>query len=167
MTTLPDNRENAHDGDLFASSPSTHHAGDAADATGTCHMMPCNIDYTGMAPTHVYFKPVPVENGIYASSFRGRGLLATIQNTSRSSSSSTSRGVGGEIAVPLALLSVEENRQVRVKESIDNVLEWHHEHSVEALRFRDAPSRLQVAKEWSQVARSVSIYATGRMCPVQ
>ena len=42
----------------------------------TCHILPCNVDYEGMANTHVYFKPVQVEKGVLASSFRGRGLLA-------------------------------------------------------------------------------------------
>ena len=49
---------------------------DKGNAATTCHMLPCNIDYEGMATTHLHFKPAELEDGILASTFRGRGLLA-------------------------------------------------------------------------------------------
>jgi hypothetical protein len=119
----------------------------------TCHIMPCNIDYTGMAPTHIFFKPVPLEDGIYASSFRGRGLLAAATRHTRN----TPEQVALEAETKPYLLSLKANREVHVKASIDNILEWHHEYSSDKLKYRDAPSRLQQAMEWSQVARSVSV----------
>ena len=57
----------------------------------TCHVLPCSVDYQGMAPTHLFFKPRELEpeaagggeveekdegSGVLAASFRGRGLLA-------------------------------------------------------------------------------------------
>jgi hypothetical protein len=92
----------------------------------TCHMLPCNIDYEGMAKTHVYFKPILVEDGILASTFRGRGLLAAAAAaaaTATSTSTTTTTQEEGEekteddenenvsavVAKP-HLLSIEENK---------------------------------------------------------
>jgi hypothetical protein len=136
--------EGIHDNSVASSFTPTSFCGEA-----TCHMLPCNIDYNGMAPTHVFFKPAPVEDGIYASSFRGRGLLAAVH--------AGNAGQPREADAKPYLLSLEANREIHVKASIDNILEWHHEYSSDKLKYRDAPSRLQLAKEWSQVARAVSI----------
>lgn len=146
MAIAPDNKEETREDSLASSlSPSS------ADGDANCHMVPCNIDYTGMAPTHVFFKPVPIGDGIYASCFRGRGLLALNQNTSHSSQQR-------EADAKPFLLSLEELGTIHYKASIESIVEWHHEHSPETLKFRDAPSRHQLAKEWIQVARSVSFH---------
>ena len=42
-----------------------------------CHILPCNVDFEGMAITHVFFRPQTIEAGVLAGSVRGRGLLAT------------------------------------------------------------------------------------------
>lgn len=146
MTRMNPEKESARNDSAASSLGPTSFCGEA-----TCHMMPCNIDFNGMAPTHIFFKPVPVEDGIYASSFRGRGLLATA-----SPASNTPVQLREPDAKPF-LLSLEANREVHVKASIDNILEWHHEYSSDRLKYRDVPSRLQQAMEWCQVARSVSI----------
>jgi hypothetical protein len=104
----------------------------------TCHALPCNIDYQGMAPTHVYFRPVESEDGVYSSMFRGRGLLSTKNDK-----------------VKAALISTQ-NDQLQVKAEMDNILEWHHEHHLETLRFETGAGRVRMAQEWLEVADAVS-----------
>lgn len=109
----------------------------------TCHMLPCSIDYQGMASSHVYFRPVEVDDGgVFSSTFRGRGLLAL-------SSSTDSTHTSG------ALLSMQ-NQQLKVKAEIQNILEWQHEHNPETLFLETTNSRVQTANEWSEVALAVS-----------
>lgn len=114
----------------------------------TCHILPCNVDFEGMAKTHVFFNPVQIEDGVFAGSFRGRGLLATQEEEDTDGVCQDNH--------PL-LLSLEEN-QIQVKEAISNVVEWHHEHSIRSLKYKDKESsRLQAAKEWIEVSRSVRV----------
>jgi hypothetical protein len=106
----------------------------------TCHILPCIIDWQGMAPTHIYFRPVESPDGYYSSTFRGRGLTATKD---------------GKINAKMALLSYQ-NEQVRVKASVENVLEWHHEHDPETIQCDDGfTSRVAVAQEWSEIGQAV------------
>jgi hypothetical protein len=116
----------------------------------TCHVLPCNIDYQGMAPTHLYFQPAESQEGIYSSSmFRGRGLLATRKSGT----------------VKAALLSVK-NDQVQVKAEIDNILEWHHEHHPETMQMEEASGgRVDLAQAWSEVAVAVSDQSRCRRLP--
>ena len=112
----------------------------------TCHILPCNVDFEGMASTHMYFKPMQVENGIFASSFRGRGLLATQEEETDDNSTGNHPH----------LLSLEENR-IQVKASISNVMEWHHDYNIQSIKYQENHSRVQAAKEWSEIAKAVSI----------
>ena len=83
----------------------------------TCHMLPCNIDYEGMAKTHMYFKPILVEDGILASTFRGRGLLAATTTTTTKTQEEGEEKIEDDenenasavVAKP-HLLSIEENK---------------------------------------------------------
>ena len=81
----------------------------------TCHMLPCNIDYEGMAKTHMYFKPILVEDGILASTFRGRGLLAATTTTKTQEEgeekieNDENENASAVVAKP-HLLSIEENK---------------------------------------------------------
>ena len=82
----------------------------------TCHMLPCNIDYEGMAKTHMYFKPILVEDGILASTFRGRGLLAATTTTTKTQEEGEEKieddeneNASAVVAKP-HLLSIEENK---------------------------------------------------------
>lgn len=81
----------------------------------TCHMLPCNIDYEGMAKTHMYFKPILVEDGILASTFRGRGLLAATTTTTTQEEGEEkieddeNENASAVVAKP-HLLSIEENK---------------------------------------------------------
>ena len=81
----------------------------------TCHMLPCNIDYEGMAKTHMYFKPILVEDGILASTFRGRGLLAATTTTKTQDEGEEkieddeNENASAVVAKP-HLLSIEENK---------------------------------------------------------
>lgn len=106
----------------------------------TCHILPCNIDWQGMASTHVFFRPVKATEGYYSSTFRGRGLTATQD---------------GRTTAKMAILS-SHNEKVQVKASVENVLEWHHEHDPETLQCDDGyTSRVSVAQEWSEVGQAV------------
>ena len=114
----------------------------------TCHILPCNVDYEGMANTHVYFKPVQVEDSVLASSFRGRGLLAMEEEYLD--------GGEGREGYPV-LLSVEED-QIQAKMAISNFVEWHHEHSIKSLKFKEnESSRVHAAKEWMEISNSVRL----------
>jgi hypothetical protein len=63
----------------------------------------------------------------------------------------------GKTNAKMALLSLQ-NEQVQVKASIENVLEWHHEHDPETIQMDDLfISRVHVAQEWSEVGHAVSI----------
>jgi hypothetical protein len=110
----------------------------------TCHVLPCNIEYTGMAPTHVYFRPVEQDAGAYSSSmFRGRGLVAKKNNKD------SHKNLQG------ALLSIQKD-QLQVKASFSNMLEWHHEHHPDALKYvNDSNNRMTLAQEWSEMANVV------------
>lgn len=111
----------------------------------TCHILPCNADFEGMAKTHMFFKPIQIEDGVFASSFRGRGLLAMQEEDA------------DELSIeshPL-LLSLEKN-QIQVKVSISNFIEWHHEHSIKSLKYKEKElKRLQSAKEWIEISKSL------------
>ena len=133
MTVEPDKEKS----DLSMVGANAH-----ASSSNVCHALPCNVDFEGMAPAHIYFKPVQVEDGILASSFRGRGLIATEERID-------------DTAKPY-LLSLEENR-VQVKAPISNIVEWHHDHNIKSIKYQDIDSRVQLAKEWSAVAKAVSV----------
>ena len=121
----------------------------------TCHILPCNVDYEGMANTHVYFKPVQVENGVLASSFRGRGLLA-MQDEDIG---------GGESREGYPLLLSVEDDQIQAKMAISNFVEWHHEHSIKSLKYKDIEtSRVQAAKEWMEISNSVRVVTKLLFC---
>ncbi|OEU18863.1 hypothetical protein FRACYDRAFT_237145 [Fragilariopsis cylindrus CCMP1102] len=134
----------------------------------TCHMLPCNIDYEGMAKTHMYFKPILVENGILASTFRGRGLLAATTTTTTTTTTTKTQEEGEEkieddenenacavVAKP-HLLSIEENK-IFSKASISNVVEWHHEHNPQTIKLfhQEENSRVQLANDWHEIAKAL------------
>ena len=121
----------------------------------TCHILPCNVDYEGMANTHVYFKPVQIEDGVLASSFRGRGLLAMQEEYLDDSESREGYPV---------LLSVEDD-QIQAKMAISNFVEWHHEHSIKSLKFKEnESSRVHAAKEWMEISNSVRLVTKMSFC---
>jgi hypothetical protein len=115
----------------------------------TCHMMPCSIDYQGMAASHMYFRPVEAE-GVISSTFRGRGMLAVMPLLGDASDD--------DPFLSAALISVQ-NNQLQIKAEIDRIIEWKHEHNPDALFIENGEhaSRVQVAKDWSQVALAVSL----------
>lgn len=110
----------------------------------TCHALPCEIDYQGMAPTHVYFRPVEHDDdNIYSATFRGRGILAKDNNSSSE-------------VVKAALISTRQD-QFQIKAEMDQILEWKHEHHAETLKLESSEnSRVHTAQEWLQVADAVS-----------
>lgn len=149
----------------------------------TCHVLPCNIDFTGMAPSHLYFHPQPLlpppssqagnESSssssvqMYASTFRGRGLLAKhqeIENNGNDDSDYQHK------AQPLLLQVGEDhdgngsssNHQpiLKVKATIDHMMEWHHQHNPAAAaaavdNYHDDQSRWQRAEAWMEVSHAV------------
>jgi len=106
------------------------------------------VDFEGMAKTHVFFRPIHVEDGVFASSFRGRGLLATQEEATDDGNSSK--------GYHPYLLSLEEN-QIQVKASISNIMEWHHDHGIESVKHKenDDSSRVHVAKEWMEISNAL------------
>jgi hypothetical protein len=133
----PDEGMNASNHDMTTSSTSS-----SPPSNTICHVLPCNMDYHGMAPSHVFFKPAMVEPGICASTFRGRGLLGKTNET-------TAEG---------AMLLEVNHGKLYVKSNIDEVMEWQHEHNLDVLKFDDESSRFQVAQSWGEVASAVSIW---------
>lgn len=108
----------------------------------TCHILPCNIDYQGMSPSHLFFRPVESSDGCYSSTLRGRGLTAPKDEEKQKSK--------------MALLSCQ-NETLRVKASIENILEWHHEHDPETVQCDDGcKSRVSFAQDWLEVSHAVS-----------
>ena len=122
-------------------------------------MMPCSIDFQGMAATHVYFRPVETD-GVFSSTFRGRGLLAlgSLSKDEEKQSDEESPFLS------TALLSVQ-NNHVQIKADIDRVLEWKHEHNAQSLFVEDGDhsSRVQVARDWAEVSLAVS--SRSMFCP--
>jgi len=128
------------------------------EKAATCHMLPCNIDFEGMAKTHLYFvnELIQSEDGILASTFRGRGLLAAAtqeveQKTQKKDGPDDNNVVVGKPH----LLSLEED-QIILKAPISNILEWHHEHNPQTIKlFHAENSRLQLANDWSEIAQAL------------
>lgn len=108
--------------------------------TTVCHWLPCNMDYDGMAPVHQYFaeQALPESNNVRAAQLRGRGLLSVVNTTY------------GEEGVVLTFHS---NGDIQKQASFQELREWHHEHSIPAVKR--AQSQLQTANDWCQVARAV------------
>ncbi|KAG7370012.1 ribonuclease HII [Nitzschia inconspicua] len=118
-----------------------------SDSTNTCHVLPCNIDCTGMAPSHLYFHPVPLNEpkGMYASTFRGRGLLSKAPCDNNNKNETNAQPV---------LLHVDHD-EIKVKAKIDTILEWHHEHNPTTLQYDDQPSRWQRAQAWVELSTAL------------
>jgi hypothetical protein len=109
-----------------------------------------------MAQTHLFFRPTQIEDGVLASSFRGRGLLATQEKEGTDTDEVRNENHA-------LLLSLEEN-QIQFKVSISNFVEWHHEHSIKSLKYKEKESnRIQAANEWIEISNSVSV-ATDASC---
>mmetsp|Transcript_16651 Transcript_16651/g.40466 ORF Transcript_16651/g.40466 Transcript_16651/m.40466 type:complete len:243 (-) Transcript_16651:106-834(-) len=221
--------------DTAAAPPAAPAANTDTDTkTTTCHILPCNIEYQGMAATHTFFRPVEFNSSssssgtakrvltgagaasndddeddddeecdYVASTFRGRGLLAkknteyknnktqaqatsTNSKKKRPSSSppshdndpdSSHSAHGCAAAVQPVLLSIStNNKRVRIKSSIDDVLEWYHESNPRTVEFAATTmamssssnpsnsnsysttttcSRVSKATEWLQVAKAL------------
>ncbi len=59
------------------------------------------------------------------------------------------------------LLSLEDN-QIQAKVAINNFVEWHHEHSIKSLKYKDTEtSRVQIAKDWMELSTSVRFFLGG------
>mmetsp|Transcript_32515 Transcript_32515/g.78926 ORF Transcript_32515/g.78926 Transcript_32515/m.78926 type:complete len:118 (-) Transcript_32515:129-482(-) len=108
---------------------------------GKREILPCNIDYQGMSPSHLFFRPVESSDGNYSSTLRGRGLTALKEKEKKKSN--------------IALLSCQ-NDTLGVKASIEDILEWHHEHDPETIQCDDGcKSRVSVAQEWLEVSHAL------------
>ena len=115
----------------------------------TCHALPCNMDYEGMAATHLYFHPIRTNTGMARAMFRGRGLLAIMENDNIPSHKMALLEVDGQSSV------------VKTKvPQMDRLLEWQHEHNPTAARLEAESSsspfqRSQQAQSWLQVAQAL------------
>ena len=128
------------------------------DSDGTtCHILPCNIEFQGMAATHTFFRPVDFShsNGddYIASSFRGRGLLAKKPLSECTPSNPSS----SQCTTPKPLLLSLNHNKIQIKSAIDRLIEWQHESNPATLDFESStkPSRIRVATEWCQVAKAL------------
>ena len=118
----------------------------------TCHILPCNIDYQGMSPSHFFFRPVESSDGCYSSTLRGRGLTALKEEEKNKSN--------------IALLSCQ-SESLSVKASIESILEWHHEHDPETIQSDDGcKSRVSVAQGWLEVSHAVSRRSSQSFCTI-
>ncbi|CAJ1953735.1 unnamed protein product [Cylindrotheca closterium] len=94
-----------------------------------------------MSPSHLFFRPVESSNGCYSSTLRGRGLTALKEEGKKKSN--------------ITLLSYQ-NESLSVKASIENMLEWHHEHDPETIQSDDeCKSRVAVARGWLEVSHAL------------
>ena len=122
MNQDDDGDDNNNDNNQKQQQSSSSSSSPVVIGENTCHVLPCDINYTGMAPTHVYFQPVPIDKNdstIYASTFRGRGLLANAAALQEMTNDNEN-----DNNAKAWLLSVEQNQTIHIKSSIDNVLEW-------------------------------------------
>eukprot|EP00545_Synedropsis_sp_CCMP1620_P002388 CAMPEP_0119003352 /NCGR_PEP_ID=MMETSP1176-20130426/514_1 /TAXON_ID=265551 /ORGANISM="Synedropsis recta cf, Strain CCMP1620" /LENGTH=113 /DNA_ID=CAMNT_0006954947 /DNA_START=72 /DNA_END=413 /DNA_ORIENTATION=+ len=101
--------------------------------TKVCHVLPCSIDYQGMAPVHVYFHPTETTIGsnekAHQAQFRGRKLIA-------------------KPATPLSGIVLSSANSKKIQ--FDGIQEWHHEETLVGTK-----SRVEAALEWSTVAQAV------------
>lgn len=105
------------------------------------------MDYDGMAPVHQYFVEQPLfpdgdetSDMMYAAQLRGRGLLSVV-------SPQQQHPIKG------AVVTLHNNGEIHKQASFDTIREWHHEHSIQAVKR--APSQVQTAHDWCQVAKAV------------
>lgn len=119
--------------EVYVSQYSTMTTATPSSSQRTCHWVPCNIDYDGMAPVHVYFQHEPIPtNNVHAASFRGRGLL------------------GSKHAVNGVVL-----QQGTSVATFTDMYEWEHESSPALLQMTQAPPTSRVAKDWIELNDAV------------
>mmetsp|Transcript_28397 Transcript_28397/g.43365 ORF Transcript_28397/g.43365 Transcript_28397/m.43365 type:complete len:126 (+) Transcript_28397:147-524(+) len=100
-----------------------------------CHTLPCNIDFNGMAPVHMYFHPRDTtkndENESHCKAhFRGRSLIApSVQ--------------------PVQGLVLGTPNQDKMT-SFDGIQEWQHEETL-----LGTTSRVDSALEWMKVSHAL------------
>jgi len=140
--------DSATDKILDCPAPDASSASSSTLGESTCHVLPCNVDFEGMAKTHMFFRPTQIEDGVLASSFRGRGLLAKQEKEGTDTDEVRNENHA-------LLLSLGDN-QIQVKVSISNFVEWHHEHSIKSLKYKEKESsRIQAANEWIEISNSL------------
>ena len=129
----------------------------------TCHMLPCKIEYQGMANTHVYFCPTSMgDEDCYAATFRGRGLLAVANNIKNFEEGKTADQGDTMQGTVLSISEMDENHEVDIKATFDNVMEWRHEHNMDVVHFnaisgaeQPKTNRVAMALEWSKTAQAL------------
>ena len=100
----------------------------ANKAQTICHWIPCNIDYDGMAPVHVYFQHEEIIHGsTFAASFRGQGLLSQLPHQ-----------VQGVVM-----------QQGKIVTTFSQLFEWEHESSPQLLHLQTSTS--QIANDWMEL----------------
>ena len=154
----------------------------AFESSSACHALPCSIDYTGKAPSSLYFLPheIPTssdndeegETKMLAAQFRGRGLLSVKPKPlssvgfASSSSSTTPPNSDDDDGCQLqgCLFQVQnDGATLAVQAKFGALAEWHHEHDVKAVQLQQraaalrgsAASRVARAQQWSQVAATL------------
>ena len=105
-----------------------------------CHILPCSIDYEGMAPIHIYFQPS--DEG--QAQFRGRKLLAKPPVAVQGKVLMRGGGGGG----------ASHGSNSRANLTFHQIQEWHHLDDPLQLTTT-SQTRVETAQTWCHVARAV------------
>jgi hypothetical protein len=152
-------------------------------SSAECHLLPCDIEYDGNAPVHVFFRPTEVhvagatsdeaatqqlqsesrdgkqDPAVLAAQLRGRGLLCVRPTALPDSVVGTV--VSSENATRATGTSAQGacgNSGVElVGGTFTAIHEWHHEHDVRSLKRAELKGNGVAGRavEWMEVARSV------------
>jgi hypothetical protein len=147
-----------------------------SSSASECHALPCNIDFSGKAPTDVYFRPTKVvddhtneaaevKNGkgtsvfpqYQAATFRGRGLLAIQNNDDGPSSTQALEGRFLQVG-DASSTNPNEEQIIQQVAQFSQMTEWYHDHdltSVEQKSSRPENSRVQTAMDWIETAEAL------------
>ena len=120
---------------------------DAKSPRSICHVLPCNIDYTGAIDGRS-FQPQTLEHEsptVQAVNLRGRGLLASAPATA----------IRSDVATGHIWQVQSETVLVNSTWTFDAVQEWHHEHIPASVNAPLTDSRIEDAVEWCQVAQAL------------
>lgn len=164
---------------MIETKPTLNSKKNYTNASNSCHWLPCSIDYDGLAPIHVHFRPEPIlqidtspsttltspsSSKVHAVSFRGRGLLSQKNNI-------LPEGIIGSVMVSNSkeLQSEDSDHNYEhdesdtrnnliMKETFKNVFEWEHESNENNLIDREEGKQFYDTQHQSSIDRSLGIF---------
>ena len=156
----------------------------STNGSDSCHWLPCSINYDGLAPIDVHFRPEPIKKDdfkpsteissnfssssslskVYAVSFRGRGLLSGNNNT-------LPEGIIGSVMMANSKdLQPEDgyhhyehdecntSNNLIMRETFKNVYEWEHESNENNLIDGEEGKESHDTQTQSSIGRSLGIF---------